>query len=79
MARMMPTSRDYVLSKYKLHKLREIEDFVADCVEVPHPQPASASACLASCQANGVLDQRAIQQPNYRYAICFSAIALPFY
>jgi homocitrate synthase len=34
MARMMPTSRDYILSKYKVHQLKAIEDFVAETVEV---------------------------------------------
>ncbi|KAF4978641.1 hypothetical protein FDECE_18181 [Fusarium decemcellulare] len=33
MARLMPTSRDYILSKYKLHQLKAIEDFVAEAVE----------------------------------------------
>lgn len=31
---MMPTSRDYILSKYKVHQLKAIEDFVAETVEV---------------------------------------------
>lgn len=39
MARMMPTSRDYLLSKYKLDRLKAIEDFVAEAVEVPHTHP----------------------------------------
>lgn len=34
MARMMPTSRDYVLSKYNLKKLKAIEDFVSEAVQV---------------------------------------------
>jgi isopropylmalate/homocitrate/citramalate synthase len=37
MARMMVDHRDYVLSKYKLHKLKEIEDMVAEAVEVNIP------------------------------------------
>lgn len=37
MARMMPADRDYVLSKYSLKKLKEIEDLVADYVEVNIP------------------------------------------
>ncbi|KAK5626662.1 hypothetical protein RRF57_002377 [Xylaria bambusicola] len=37
MARMMPTSRDYILSKYKLHQLKAIEDFVAEAVEINVP------------------------------------------
>lgn len=31
---MIVGSRDYVLQRYKLHKLKEIEDMVADAVEV---------------------------------------------
>jgi homocitrate synthase len=34
MARMMPSSRDYVLSKYNLKMIKSIEDFVAEEVEV---------------------------------------------
>ena len=34
MARMMPGSRDYVLSKYNLKMIKSIEDFVAEEVEV---------------------------------------------
>lgn len=37
MARMMPTSRDYILSKYKVHQLKAIEDFVAETVEINVP------------------------------------------
>ncbi|KAF5986413.1 putative homocitrate synthase, mitochondrial precursor [Fusarium bulbicola] len=37
MARMMPTSRDCILSKYKLHELKKIEEFVAECVEINVP------------------------------------------
>lgn len=34
MARMITVDRDYVISKYKIKKLKEIEDLVADAVEV---------------------------------------------
>lgn len=37
MARMIVADRDYVLSKYNLKKLKEIEDLVADSVEVNIP------------------------------------------
>jgi homocitrate synthase len=37
MARMIVGSREYVLSKYKLHKLKEIEDLVAESVEINIP------------------------------------------
>lgn len=34
---MIVEDRDYVLSKYKLQKLKEIEDMVAEAVEVNVP------------------------------------------
>lgn len=37
MARMIVADRDYVMSKYNLKKLKEIEDLVADAVEVNVP------------------------------------------
>lgn len=37
MARMIVADRDYVLSKYKLHKLKDIEELVAQAVEVNIP------------------------------------------
>ncbi|KAF2268762.1 homocitrate synthase [Lojkania enalia] len=37
MARMMVADRDYVLSKYKIKKLKDLEDLVADYVEVNIP------------------------------------------
>ncbi|PYH96225.1 homocitrate synthase [Aspergillus ellipticus CBS 707.79] len=37
MARMMVADRDYVKSKYKLEKLKDIEDLVAEAVEVNIP------------------------------------------
>ncbi|OAL45231.1 homocitrate synthase-like protein [Pyrenochaeta sp. DS3sAY3a] len=37
MARMIVADRDYVLSKYNIKKLKEIEDLVADLVEVNVP------------------------------------------
>ncbi|KFY89208.1 hypothetical protein V500_05870 [Pseudogymnoascus sp. VKM F-4518 (FW-2643)] len=37
LARMIVEDRDYVLSKYKLQKLKEIEDMVAEAVEVNIP------------------------------------------
>lgn len=48
MARMMPTSRDYILSKYKVHQLKAIEDFVAETVEinVPFNNPITGMSLL---------------------------------
>lgn len=37
MARMIVADRDYVLSKYKLHKLKDSEELVAEAVEVNIP------------------------------------------
>ena len=37
MARMIVADRDYVKSKYRLEKLKEIEDLVADAVEINVP------------------------------------------
>ena len=34
MARMIVADRDYVMSKYKLHQLKALEELVADAVEV---------------------------------------------
>lgn len=47
---MMPTSRDYILSKYKLHQLKAIEDFVAETVEinVPFNNPITGMSSLLS-------------------------------
>lgn len=37
MARMIVADRDYVLSKYKIHKIRDLENLVANAVEVNIP------------------------------------------
>jgi homocitrate synthase len=37
MARMIVADRDYVTKKYKLHKLKALEDLVADAVEINVP------------------------------------------
>ncbi|KAM0254547.1 hypothetical protein ACHAQJ_006653 [Trichoderma viride] len=50
-ARMMVGSRDYVMSRYKLHKLKEIEDMVADAVQIcafTHKAGIHAKAILAN-------------------------------
>lgn len=39
-ARMMVGSRDHVMSRYKLHKIKEIEDMVADAVQIVSEYPA---------------------------------------
>lgn len=36
MARMIVADHDYVTKRYKLHKLKELEELVADAVQVCH-------------------------------------------
>ncbi|KAH0595372.1 hypothetical protein MHUMG1_07124 [Metarhizium humberi] len=50
-ARMMVGSRDHVMSRYKLHKIKEIEDMVADAVQIcalTHKAGIHAKAILAN-------------------------------
>ncbi|KAI4250776.1 MAG: hypothetical protein LQ352_005262 [Teloschistes flavicans] len=49
MARMIVSDHDYVTGKYKLHKLKEIEDFVAANVQVnvPFNNPVTGVCALA--------------------------------
>lgn len=45
MARMIVADHDYVTKRYKLHKLKELEELVADAVQVCHlDQPWSPKA-----------------------------------
>lgn len=37
LARMLTADRDYVKKKYKLHKLKDVEDLIADAVEINIP------------------------------------------
>lgn len=45
MARMMVGSREYVMGRYKLHKIKEIEDLVADAVQIVSECLLKQSAC----------------------------------
>ncbi|KAF5629661.1 homocitrate mitochondrial [Fusarium sp. NRRL 25303] len=58
---MMPTSREYILLKYKLNGLKKIEDFVAECVEinVPFKNPITGFCAFthkASIHAKAILN-----------------------
>jgi hypothetical protein len=53
----MPTSRDILLEKYKLHKLKALEDFVAEAVEVCQAPPVHPGEMLKSFSG-----QRSLQQ-----------------
>ncbi|KAK7950886.1 homocitrate synthase- mitochondrial [Apiospora aurea] len=53
MARMMVADRDYVMSKYKLHKLKDLENLVADAGM--SPLPLSSALVLAGTGRGGIL------------------------
>ncbi|KAL8639566.1 MAG: hypothetical protein Q9228_003418 [Teloschistes exilis] len=57
MARMIVSDHDYVTGKYKLHKLKEIEDFVAANVQVnvPFNNPVTGVTHKAGIHAKAIL------------------------
>ncbi|KAI1176205.1 putative homocitrate synthase [Nemania sp. FL0916] len=64
MARMMPTSRDYILSKYKLHQLKAIEDFVAECVEINVPFNNPITGFCAFTHKAGIHAKAILNSPS---------------
>ncbi|KAI1269972.1 hypothetical protein F5Y18DRAFT_114469 [Xylariaceae sp. FL1019] len=64
MARMMPTSRDYVLSKYKLHKLKAIEDFVSDQVAINVPFNNPITGFCAFTHKAGIHAKAILNNPS---------------
>ena len=56
MARMIVGSHDYVTSRYKLHKLKEIEDMVAECVEINVPFNNPITGFCAFTHKAGILN-----------------------
>ncbi|VTT67638.1 unnamed protein product [Fusarium fujikuroi] len=64
MARMMPTSRDYILSKYKLQELKKIEDFVAECVEVNVPFNNPVTGFCAFTHKAGIHAKAILNDPS---------------
>ncbi|KAF4495328.1 Homocitrate synthase [Fusarium agapanthi] len=64
MARMMPTSRDYILSKYKLHELKKIEDFVAECVEINVPFNNPITGFCAFTHKAGIHAKAILNDPS---------------
>ncbi|KAI5456659.1 hypothetical protein BGZ63DRAFT_395971 [Mariannaea sp. PMI_226] len=64
MARMMPTSRDYILSKYKLHKLKAIEDFVAEAVEINVPFNNPITGFCAFTHKAGIHAKAILNSPS---------------
>lgn len=63
-ARMMPTSRDYVLSKYKLHQLKAIEDFVAEAVEINVPFNNPVTGFCAFTHKAGIHAKAILNSPS---------------
>lgn len=64
MARMMPTSRDYILSKYKLHQLKAIEDFVAESVEINIPFNNPITGFCAFTHKAGIHAKAILNSPS---------------
>ncbi|KAF5643540.1 Homocitrate synthase [Fusarium tjaetaba] len=64
MARMMPTSREYILSKYKLHELKKIEDFVAECVEINVPFNNPITGFCAFTHKAGIHAKAILNDPS---------------
>ncbi|KAL7782206.1 putative homocitrate synthase [Trichoderma ceciliae] len=64
MARMMPTSRDYILSKYKLHQLKAIEDFVAETVEINVPFNNPITGFCAFTHKAGIHAKAILNSPS---------------
>ncbi|KAJ3577754.1 hypothetical protein NPX13_g2812 [Xylaria arbuscula] len=64
MARMMPTSRDYILSKYKLDQLKAIEDFVAEAVEINVPFNNPITGFCAFTHKAGIHAKAILNSPS---------------
>ncbi|KZZ95561.1 Pyruvate carboxyltransferase [Moelleriella libera RCEF 2490] len=64
MARMMPTSRDYILSKYKLQKLKAIEDFVSEAVQVNVPFNNPITGFCAFTHKAGIHAKAILNSPS---------------
>ncbi|KAK1252029.1 hypothetical protein MKX08_003216 [Trichoderma sp. CBMAI-0020] len=64
MARMMPTSRDYILSKYKVHQLKAIEDFVAETVEINVPFNNPITGFCAFTHKAGIHAKAILNSPS---------------
>ncbi|KAJ8132857.1 hypothetical protein O1611_g769 [Lasiodiplodia mahajangana] len=64
MARMMPTSRDYILSKYKLHQLKAIEDYVAEAVEINVPFNNPITGFCAFTHKAGIHAKAILNSPS---------------
>lgn len=64
MARMIVADRDYVLSKYKLEKLKDIEDLVAQAVEVNIPFNNPITGFCAFTHKAGIHAKAILNNPS---------------
>lgn len=64
MARMIAADREYVLSKYKLHKIRDIENLVADAVQVNIPFNNPITGFCAFTHKAGVHAKAILANPS---------------
>lgn len=64
MARMIVTSPEYVKSKYKLHKLKELEDLVAEAVEINTPFNNPITGFCAFTHKAGIHAKAILNNPS---------------
>ncbi|GJN73466.1 homocitrate synthase, mitochondrial precursor [Purpureocillium lilacinum] len=64
LARMLVTSPDYVKSKYKLHLIKEIEDLVAEAVEVNTPFNNPITGFCAFTHKAGIHAKAILNNPS---------------
>ncbi|KAK3384680.1 HMGL-like-domain-containing protein [Lasiosphaeria ovina] len=64
MARMVVTSPDYVKSKYKLHMIKEIEDMVAEAVQVNTPFNNPITGFCAFTHKAGIHAKAILNNPS---------------
>ncbi|ROV87894.1 hypothetical protein VMCG_10281 [Cytospora schulzeri] len=64
LARMVVTSPDYVKSKYKLHQIKELEDLVADAVEVNTPFNNPITGFCAFTHKAGIHAKAILNNPS---------------
>ncbi|KAL9073766.1 MAG: hypothetical protein Q9157_004631 [Trypethelium eluteriae] len=64
MARMIVSDHDYVTNKYRLHKLKEIEDFVAAAVQVNVPFNNPVTGVCAFTHKAGIHAKAILANPS---------------
>jgi len=64
LARMIVGSHDYVTSRYKLHKLKEIEDLVAEAVEINIPFNNPITGFCAFTHKAGIHAKAILNEPS---------------